>query len=181
MAVIHICDDQATLLEHYEDNSHLMACHFCEQFRKQLQTGRVAARTGDEYIALMDGALCASALTELGATLGLKLSIGVSEEVREFSQLREAYKTAALLARQARLEAANIKYAGLAATRRDQLTEMLGYMSEHLNDPSLSLQTLAERANMSKNYFATLLRSAREKTLSRFSHACACARRGSCT
>ena len=31
-------------------------------------------------------------------------------------------------------------------------------MSEHLDDPTLSLQMLAERANMSKNYFASLLK-----------------------
>lgn len=158
VAVIRTCDDQATLLERYEDNAHLMTRHFCEQFRAHLQTSRVTARTCDEYIALIDSALNASALAELGARLELKLSVGVSEEISEYPQLREAYKAAAQLARQARLEAVAVKYANLTTTRRDQLAEMLVYISEHLDDPSLSLQTLADRANMSKNYFSTLLK-----------------------
>lgn len=158
VAVIRLSDDPATLLEQFEDNAHLMARHFCGQIREQLQTGRVVARAGDEYIALMDGALCASALTELGARIGVKVYIGVSEKIREFRQLRDAFKSATLLARQARLETVNVKYANRSATRRDLLAETVVYMSEHLDDPSLSLQTLAERANMSKNYFATLLK-----------------------
>ena len=158
VVVIRLCEDQALLLERYQDNSYQMVRHCCEQLRAQLKTARVAARTSDEYIALINTALNASALSQLGVQLGLKLSVGVSEEVCEYAQLREAYKSAAQLARQARLEAVSVKYASLTVTRRDQLTEMLVYMSEHLDDPSLSLQTLADRANMSKNYFAALLK-----------------------
>ena len=158
IAVIRFGEDLATLLEQFEDNAHQMMRHFCGQIRELLQTGRVVARAGDEFIAILDGALCASALTELSARMGVKVHIGVSEEIREFRQIRDAYKLAALLARQALLEAVNVKCASLSSARRDLLTETVVYMSEHLDDPTLSLQMLAERANMSKNYFASLLK-----------------------
>lgn len=158
IAAIRFGDDPATLLEPFEDNAHQMMRHFCGQIRELLQTGRVVARAGDEYVAILDGAVSASALTKLSARMGVKVHIGVSEEIREFRQIRDAYKLASLLARQAWLEATSVKYATVASTRRDLLAETVVYMSEHLDDPTLSLQMLAERANMSKNYFASLLK-----------------------
>ena len=158
VAVIRFSDGQAELLERYGDNSHLMANRVCAQIREQLKTGRVVARAADEYIALIDGSLSTSALGELSVRLGGKLHMGVSEDIREYRLLREACKSATLLARQAQLESVAVKYADLSASRHDLLAETVVYMSEHLDDPSLSLQSLAERAGMSKNYFAALLK-----------------------
>ncbi|MEA4929020.1 MAG: response regulator [Candidatus Limiplasma sp.] len=159
LAVLRVSDDPAALLSRRETHAPSAAQALCTKLQEQLQTGRVAATAADEYIALIDGAaLSASTLSELGARLEVRLYTGVSEELREGSQLREGYKAAALLARQAQLEGVPVKYADLAASRSDLIAETIVYMGEHLDDPSLSLQMLAERINLSKNYFAALLK-----------------------
>lgn len=156
LLVVRVEHIKEILVERFGDNAHLMMRRTLDALRRAFGIRRALARGSGEYVLLAadNPASFGQSVRRAEAELDVRLYLGVSCAVGKAAQLRAAYRDAEFQAQHAMLKGEKIMLADAAGRHGDRIAEAVAYMSGHLDDPSLSLQMLAERAGMSKNYFA---------------------------